>query len=448
MAALNALMVLAAVVGFVLLQVGISQPKNTSSIIMSNAVSVVTSCIMFWATGYAFAFGHSANVFLSHSRFFLIDATTFELDSWFFQFGLLSIYVTIANGGFAERLRFWIYPFLAMFLSGFVYPISTHWAWQKEGWLSKGLNNSDNKLINYQDVAGGGVIHISAGGIAVVAAVLLGPRPGRRDEATGGFKVLGGKTNTYIFLGGVLALFGLGIKNITIYTNLDQQSLSAVNTFLSLSTSALLAFVFKRSGFCGENWNVKTLVNAAIMGVVAVSAAPGSMHPYCGFAVGLVAGISFVAWNIILRWCHVDDISDTIAVNVGGGVLAVLAGPLLDKTTGVFYTGKIESFQKFGWNVLGCLVYFVWHAVCAVLLLGPFACAKKVSYKPNSAADEHGLDIYEHNEPAYPAAYTLQGKNHDRSDVGGLAEIGSFEFYGKPIRAHSNGGYIETNFGK
>ena len=64
------------------------------------------------------------------------------------------------------------------------------------------------------------------------------------------------------------------------------------------------------------------------------------------------------------------------------------------------------------------------------------------------AADEHGLDIYEHNEPAYPAAYTLQGKNHDRSDVGGLAEIGSFEFYGKPIRAHSNGGYIETNFGK
>ena len=74
-----------------------------------------------------------------------------------------------------------------------------------------------------------------------------------------------------------------------------------------------------------------------------------------------------------------------ILVNVGGGVLAVLAGPLLEKTTGVFYSGKIESFQKFGWNVLGCLVYFVWHAVFAVLMLAPFACLKKISYKANSA---------------------------------------------------------------
>ena len=66
----------------------------------------------------------------------------------------------------------------------------------------------------------------------------------------------------------------------------------------------------------------------------------------------------------------------------------------------------------------------------------------------HSAADEHGLDIYEHDEPAYPTVYTLQAKNPDRIDVGGLAEIGSFEFYGKPIRAQSNGGYTETNFGK
>ena len=62
------------------------------------------------------------------------------------------------------------------------------WSWQ--------IQIYENAILLAKDVAGGGVIHISAGGIAVVAAVLLGPRPGRRDEATGGFKVLGGKTNT------------------------------------------------------------------------------------------------------------------------------------------------------------------------------------------------------------------------------------------------------------
>ena len=72
------------------------------------------------------------------------------------------------------------------------------------------------------------------------------------------------------------------------------------------------------------------------------------------------------------------------SVNVGGGILAVLAGPLLEKTTGVFYSGKIESFQVFAWNLLGCLVYFVWHGLCTAILLVSFACAKKLSYKSHS----------------------------------------------------------------
>ena len=71
-------------------------------------------------------------------------------------------------------------------------------------------------------------------------------------------------------------------------------------------------------------------------------------------------------------------------MNVGGGILGILAGPLMEKTTGVFYSGKIESFQSFGWNLLGCLVYFVWHAICTAILLAPFACTKKVSYKFHS----------------------------------------------------------------
>ena len=81
-------------------------------------LSAVISCVMFWATGYAFAFGSSANDFLSHSRFFLIDATTADYDSWFYHFSLLAIFIAIANGGFAERLRFWIYPIIAFFAAG------------------------------------------------------------------------------------------------------------------------------------------------------------------------------------------------------------------------------------------------------------------------------------------------------------------------------------------
>ena len=37
------------------------------------------------------------------------------------------------------------------------------------------------------------------------------------------------------------------------------------------------------------------------------------MHPYGGFGIGFIAGFVYVAWNVFLRWCRVDDISDTIA---------------------------------------------------------------------------------------------------------------------------------------
>ena len=40
------------------------------------------------------------------------------------------------------------------------------------------------------------MIHVSAGGVAVVAAILLGARSGRKDPVGGGFKVIGGETNT------------------------------------------------------------------------------------------------------------------------------------------------------------------------------------------------------------------------------------------------------------
>ena len=73
---------------------------------------------MYWITGYAFALGPSSNAFISHSRFFLMDATENELMMWYWHFALASMFIIIVNGGFVERLRFWIYPLLALLLGG------------------------------------------------------------------------------------------------------------------------------------------------------------------------------------------------------------------------------------------------------------------------------------------------------------------------------------------
>ena len=42
---------------------------------------------------------------------------------------------TILSGALAERVEFYSYLLYSMFLSGFLYPIITHWTWD-DGWLA------------------------------------------------------------------------------------------------------------------------------------------------------------------------------------------------------------------------------------------------------------------------------------------------------------------------
>jgi Amt family ammonium transporter len=70
-------------------------------------------------------------------------------------------------------------------LSGWVYPVTVHAIWSKQGFLSG--DNADPFLgVGVLDIAGGGVVHVTGGVTAVIATWVLGPRRGRfHDEKTG-----------------------------------------------------------------------------------------------------------------------------------------------------------------------------------------------------------------------------------------------------------------------
>ena len=72
-----------------------------------------------------------------------------------------------------------------MSFKGFVYPVVTHWAWSEHGWLSKVLEDDG---IAYIDFAGSGVVHMVGGMLALIGAVVVGPRIGRFDEDKQGIK--------------------------------------------------------------------------------------------------------------------------------------------------------------------------------------------------------------------------------------------------------------------
>ena len=56
------------------------------------------------------------------------------------------------------------------------------------------------------------------------------------------------------------------------------------------------------------------------------------------------------------------------AVHLGGGIWGVLAAPIFNKDTGIFYPADEHSFRLFGWNLLGLLAIIAWSVALAFIL--------------------------------------------------------------------------------
>ena len=110
--------------------------------------------------------------------------TTDQYAFLFFQCTFAATCATIVSGSIAERCNFNGYIIFCIVLTGVVYPIQTHWAWSAQvsvadnqqfstvgqGWLAN---------TEFHDFAGSGVVHLAGGTVALVGAIMLGPRIGR-----------------------------------------------------------------------------------------------------------------------------------------------------------------------------------------------------------------------------------------------------------------------------
>ena len=86
--------------------------------------------------------------------------------------GAAATAATIISGAIAGRVKFSAYLMYTPFITGFIYPIVTHWVWGG-GWLGG---------MGALDFAGGTVVHISSGVSALICALFLKKRLGYPKE--------------------------------------------------------------------------------------------------------------------------------------------------------------------------------------------------------------------------------------------------------------------------
>eukprot|EP00057_Strongylocentrotus_purpuratus_P030534 XP_781954.1 PREDICTED: putative ammonium transporter 1 isoform X1 [Strongylocentrotus purpuratus] len=395
--------------GFAFLEAGSVRSKNTTNILLKNMLDVCIGAVAYWGVGYAFAFGKSSNPFIGYRNFFFEDMVPSDYSHFFFHFVFAATAATIVSGAMAERTEFAAYFMYSSLITGFIYPVVTHWAWSSDGWLgNSGIEIADGTYLAFKDFAGSGVVHCVGGTAALVGATILGPRIGRYD-ANGKLVVIAGHTVPMVSLGGFILFFGFFAFNggsqgrISGEGDGEVVALAIVNTIISGAFAALTAMICRRVGFSGSYWSLLTTINGGLTGMVAICAGCNVVYAWGAAVIGTIAGVTYILWSSAVIRMRIDDPLDAVAVHLGGGFWGVLAVPIFDMNDGILFNIKSRvPWMHFAWNLLGVVAIFVWTALLSFFMFGIFRCLKILRVDPE--IEKKGLDIPKHGEPAYPLA--------------------------------------------
>lgn len=312
--------------GFCLLESGLVRAKNSFNVALKNLIDFCISSAVFWAFGFAIMFGASYHGWFGTTGFFLDEtADPWLLAFFLFQLVFCGTATTIISGAVAERIRFRGYVIIALFVSGFVYPLFGHWAWggaatgEATGWLAKS---------GFIDFAGSTVVHSVGGWVALAAILVLGPRLGRFDKERAGIH---GHNLTLAMFGVLLLWFGwFGFNGGSTLAMNDQVPMIIVNTNLAGAFGGLAGLIV--SWIIHRRPDVGHTMNGAIAGLVGITASCHIVAPWAAVIIGIGAGLICCLVTELLPRLKIDDVIGAFPAHACAGVFGTLVLAFLADT--------------------------------------------------------------------------------------------------------------------
>jgi Amt family ammonium transporter len=398
--------------GFAFLEIGFSRGKNAGTIVAKILVNFSIAAILYWAVGFAFAFGGNPGHVIGTHGFFLHGfsdpAKAFPImglsdatiqSKFFFQFVFAAVSLAIVWGTTLERIKFGVYVMYGIVFSAFIYPIASGWVFGG-GWLQ---NN-----VHMQDFAGSTAVHLIGATGALAALLHLGPRKGKYGPD--------GKPRA--IPGHNMPLFGLGIFILWLgwFGFNPGSTLNAIDGRFGevVLTTNIAAAGGVLTAVSTAYWKTKSIDigmagNGAIAALVAITAGSGYVAPWGALIIGMVAGV-IVVLGVYFVDRYIDDPVGALSAHGMAGIWGTLACglftvPALAKYNavgdgGLFYTG---SFKQLGYQAVGVVVVFAFVFVASYVTFAVI----KATYGMRVSEDEEmaGLDISEHGMYGYPEQF-------------------------------------------
>ncbi|XP_010527181.1 PREDICTED: ammonium transporter 1 member 1-like [Tarenaya hassleriana] len=417
-------LVFAMQLGFAMLCAGSVRAKNTMNIMLTNVLDAAAGGLFYYLFGYAFAFGSPSNGFIGKHFFGLRSFPTSSADysHFLYQWAFAIAAAGITSGSIAERTQFVAYLIYSSFLTGFVYPVVSHWFWSADGWASPIRSNGDLLFgTGAIDFAGSGVVHMVGGIAGLWGALIEGPRIGRFGSG-GSAIALRGHSASLVVLGTFLLWFGwygfnpgsflkiLSPYNSSgsFYGQWSAVGRTAVTTTLAGSTAALTTLFGKR--LLSGHWNVTDVCNGLLGGFAAITAGCSVVEPWAAIICGFVAALVLIGCNKLAEMLKYDDPLEAAQLHGGCGAWGLIFTALFatEKYVEEVYPGKpgrpYGLFMGGGGRLLGAqviqiLVIVGWVSATMGTL---FYVLRKLGLLRISAEDEmQGMDMTRHGGFAY-----------------------------------------------
>lgn len=415
--------------GFAMLCAGSVRAKNTMNIMLTNVLDAAAGGLFYYLFGFAFAWGRPSNGFIGRHFFGLKEipyisfdrSISFDYSNFLYQWAFAIAAAGITSGSIAERTQFVAYLIYSSFLTGFVYPVVSHWFWATDGWASP-VNSNLLFGSGVIDFAGSGVVHMVGGIAGFYGALIEGPRIGRFDH-TGRAISLRGHSASLVVLGTFLLWFGWygfnpgSFNKILVtyngvsggyYGQWSAVGRTAVTTTLAGCTAALTTLFGKR--ILSGHWNVTDVCNGLLGGFAAITAGCSVVEPWAAIICGFVAALVLIGCNKLAEKFKYDDPLEAAQLHGGCGAWGIIFTGLFAKGTYVdqVYPGKPGRphglFMGGGGKLLGAhiiqiLVIFGW----VTATMGPlFYILHKFKLLRISSEDEMaGMDLTRHGGFAY-----------------------------------------------
>lgn len=394
--------------GFTLVETGFTRAKNSANIGAKNLADMVIGGVAYWAIGGALAYGASTAGLLGSSGFFFepgLESSVLAGDGIQFVFQLVfaATAATIVSGAVAERMNFVGYLAISLVITGFVYPIVSHWQWGG-GWLSQ---------LGFYDFAGSTLVHLTGGVAAFVGAAMLGPRLGRYNSDGSknpipGHSVPLGLTGVFILW---LGWFGFN-GGSTLAAQGQGQAIGHIIFTTLLAGAAGGLFAYTASWVATSRPDPIMAGNGVLGGLVGITAGPDLAGAVGAFVVGAICGVAVTYFALFMeRVLKVDDPVGAVSVHGIAGIIGTLA-------VGIHPAGRAAGFN-IGVQAIGVVAVIAFVGAATGILF--FVVDAVFGLRVSPEVELEGLDWHEHGVRGYaddiPATRVMLDAHRDGVDV-------------------------------